>query len=82
MNTCLYIRCVVCVVYEVRHGKEGVVESLSGRDTPLLVQGQHPLEEVNKLTSVNLLSHQLTPIQVIRNVDLEQSNNTNMYTNL
>ena len=62
----------VRVVDEVGERHEGVAERLARADAPLLVQRQHPLEQVDELPPVDLLRQQLGAFEVGRDVDLSR----------
>ena len=56
LDASLYV-CVatVGIIDQVRHGYKLVLEGFTGGDSPLLVHGQHALQQVDKLTPINLL---------------------------
>ena len=60
----------VGVVCHVRHGDKGMVESLAGSDSSLLVHGQHPLQQVDELAPVDLFGQKLAPLEVSRYINL------------
>ena len=60
------------VVHQVYHLDEAVIVGVGRRDTSLLVQREHALEEVNELATVETLRHQLAAFQLRRYVDLDR----------
>lgn len=58
-------------VEQVRHGNEGVVQRLHGRDSLVRVEGQHLLQQVYELAAVGLLCQDVAALQG-RHVDLQK----------
>lgn len=47
----------------MRHGDEGVAQSLHGRDPLVCIQRQHLLQQVDELPPVGLLRQDVGPLQ-------------------
>ena len=58
------------VVHQVYHLDEAVIVGVGRRDASLLVECEHALEEVDELSPVEPLGHQLAAFKLRRHVDL------------
>lgn len=64
------LQLAVGIVNEMRHGDEGMSESVRWQDTLLLVQRQHSFQQVDKLSPVQPFRHQLAALEICWHVDL------------
>ena len=58
---------------QMGEGDEGRVEGFAGGDSPILIDRQHSLKNVDEFPTIRLFAEQLGPLQVRRNVDLDGS---------
>lgn len=54
----------VRIIHKVTHGHKGVTQSFRGSDSLVCVQAEHPLQQVNELSSVSFLSQHVRSLQM------------------